>query len=75
MNGPELGPAPGFAPHGSSTRQLRLGRGVTQKQENGEEATRNYNVFFFNGPKIYSELFNMLSSLTIRYPESFIEKN
>jgi hypothetical protein len=33
------------------------------------------NVIFLNGPKIYSEISNMLSYLTIKYPEYFIEKN
>ena len=33
------------------------------------------NVIFLNGPKIDSELSNMLSYLTIRYPECLLKKN
>jgi len=33
------------------------------------------NAIISNGLKIYYELSNMHSKLTIRYPESFVEKN
>ena len=47
--------------------------------ERGERAKSDVggaliNMFFFYGPKIDSELSNMLRYLTIRYPECFIEK-